>query len=84
MIDSLPPKYEENIPQDETEFLYIPIHIKAMKCKIITKSDSIYLIKTARNEFKHRFIIRRLYSNNKNYLFFIGTDSKGNVKGCKA
>ena len=58
LTTEIPKRYLKNSPQPETSFLYLPESVKTTKCQKI-ESQSIYLIKTARNAAFERFKIRR-------------------------
>ena len=84
--DQLPEQYKNNIPQKENmNFLFLPEKIPKTKCDE-TKSEFIYLVKTARNEVTERFTMRRIFKSDEsskkaNYFFFLGADSNGDAFG---
>ena len=56
--DSVPEIYMENITQKLSSFIHLPMEFVLSKCKLIRESDSVFLVKTARNAYEDRFRLR--------------------------
>ena len=56
--DSVPEIYMENITQKLSSFIHLPMEFVLSKCRLISESDSVFLVKTARNAYEDRFRLR--------------------------
>ena len=56
--NSLPMVYMENIPQNPSNFIHLPMEYIIEKCKLVKGSDSLFLIKTSRDAYEDRFRLR--------------------------
>jgi len=72
----IPSIYKQTVIQPKMGFAYLPKSVEHKKC-VTVKSESIFLIKTARNAAFERFSIRRQFKDSKNYYFILGTDQNG-------
>ena len=56
----LPKVYMENSPQKPTNFIHLPMDFVLSKCKPVSESDSVFLVKTSRDAYEDRFRLRKL------------------------
>ena len=56
--DSLPEIYMENNTQKLSSFIHLPMEFVLSKCKILSESDSVFLVKTSRKAYENRFRLR--------------------------
>ena len=56
--DVLPEVYLEDISQKPSTFLHLPIEFILTNCKVVSQSNSVFLVKTAREAFQDRFRLR--------------------------
>ena len=56
----LPGVYMENRPQKSSNFIHLPMEFVLSKCKPVSETDSVFLVKTSRDAYEDRFRLRKL------------------------